>query len=135
MYIAALPVVDGALHLNQKRRIAGQMPQVRQAAFLIALLTLEIGQPVPVECVPVTLRLHLPPVLRIMVLFVSVHADRCHSIDQADGSERRARLSCVSFDLLVLVCIFWVLKSTNWTFRIRKFIGVFFFMCANWTNP
>ena len=133
--LSALPVVDGALHLNQKRGITSQMPQVRQAAFLIALLPLEIGQPVPVECIPVALRLHLPPILRIMVLFVSVHADRCHSINQADGSERRARLSCVSFGLLVLVCIFWVLKSTNWTFKIRKFIGVFFFIPANWTNP
>ena len=57
------------LHLNQKRCIAGQMPQVRQSALLIVPLAFEIRQPVPVQSIPVALRLNLPPVVRIVVLF------------------------------------------------------------------
>lgn len=78
------------------------MPQVRQAAFRIALLTLEIGQPVPVQSILIALRLHLPPILRVVVLFISVHADRRHSLDQRHRNQSRTRLPRVGFGLLVI---------------------------------
>ncbi len=49
---------------------------MRQSALLIALLAFEISQPVPVQSIPVALRLNLTPVVRIVVLGAPKHAYR-----------------------------------------------------------